>query len=230
LMVVTSVVLPSNTSWYSGKPSEVCKVGSHWIQRVPRGSHEYPINWCIPLPRCGHMAEVVETPQSENNTHVGTHVQTRRRLAPDPKNPSSMAAAALCRQIPKVGAQCVNCARWNLCGGGPVMGVSTAIGAGGNLRPYRNPRSMPLSFVQIARSVRTRKTSAPTIWPTRPPPTRASWQQRRRRLCGQACKTPTNGCGAGSGVGSGAGVGILTGLEAAAATLAPGLPILPKYQ
>ena len=31
--------------------------------------------------------------------------------------------ARFCRQTPKVGAQCVNRARWNLCGGRPAMGA-----------------------------------------------------------------------------------------------------------
>lgn len=41
-----------------------------------------------------------------------------------------MAKRAICRQTPEVGAQCVNCARWDLCGGRPVMGVPTAITPG----------------------------------------------------------------------------------------------------
>src|SRR5450830_414699 len=73
------------------------------------------------------MDEVVATAQPEVQPDVGAHAQAGCCLAPHPKNPSSMAATALCRQTPKVGAQCVNCARWDLCGGRSVMGVSTAI-------------------------------------------------------------------------------------------------------
>ncbi len=40
--------------------------------------------------------------------------------------PSSMAYAALRRQTPEVGAECVNCACSDLCGGRPAMGVPTA--------------------------------------------------------------------------------------------------------
>jgi hypothetical protein len=41
--------------------------------------------------------------------------------------PSSLAERTLRRQIPKVGAQCVNHARWDLCGGCSAMGIPTAI-------------------------------------------------------------------------------------------------------
>src|SRR5450830_1182721 len=79
------------------------------------------------------MDEVVATAQPEVQPDVGAHAQAGCCLAPHPKNPSSMAATALCRQTPKVGAQCVNCARWDLCGGRSVMGVSTAIAS-----PFRD--------------------------------------------------------------------------------------------
>ena len=59
--------------------------------------------------------------------------EDRRRLAPQAANPSSVAAAALCRHTPKVGAVCGNSARTVLCGGRAVMGVPTAI----NLTPPR---------------------------------------------------------------------------------------------
>ena len=46
---------------------------------------------------------------------------------PQSPNPSSLAACALCRQTPKVGAECLNWARSDLCGGRSVMSVPTAI-------------------------------------------------------------------------------------------------------
>ncbi len=58
---------------------------------------------------------------------MGPDDQNRRRLAAQTAHPSSMARTKLCRQSPKVGARCVNCARRDLCGGRSVMGVSTAI-------------------------------------------------------------------------------------------------------
>ena len=56
-----------------------------------------------------------------------------RRLAPETPNPSSVARATLCRQSPKVGAECPNRARSVLCGGCPVTGIPTAIGERGAL-------------------------------------------------------------------------------------------------
>ena len=73
------------------------------------------------------MVEVVATTKPKVHTDMGTHDQTGRCLAPHPKNPSSMAATALCRQTPEVGAVCPNWASTDLCGGRSVMGVSTAI-------------------------------------------------------------------------------------------------------
>src|SRR6187401_3532725 len=53
-----------------------------------------------------------------------------------------MAATAICRQTPKVGAVCPNRARTDLCGGRPVMGVPTAIDAPAahRLRPWATRR------------------------------------------------------------------------------------------
>ena len=48
-------------------------------------------------------------------------------LAPQAQDPSPLAAAALRRQAPEVGAVCGKPARTVLCGGRPVMGVPTAI-------------------------------------------------------------------------------------------------------
>ena len=48
------------------------------------------------------------------------------RLSPAANNPSSVAADALCRHTPKVGAACGNSARAVLCGGRSVTTVPTA--------------------------------------------------------------------------------------------------------
>jgi hypothetical protein len=45
------------------------------------------------------------------------------------------AACELLRQLPKVGARCVNHARRDLCGGCPAMGIPTAIGLPRIIRP-----------------------------------------------------------------------------------------------
>src|SRR5262249_30081428 len=74
--------------------------------------------------------------QPEGRLHVGSHDQTGRRLASRSTHPSFLARSALRRQTPKVGAGCPNWARPDLCGGGTVMGIPTAIL--GRLRSIRH--------------------------------------------------------------------------------------------
>jgi hypothetical protein len=68
-----------------------------------------------------------------NRKHVTRHVpfSDHRPLAPLAKaaqsEGSSVAARALRRQVPEVGAECPNGARSVLCGGRSVMSVPTAI-------------------------------------------------------------------------------------------------------
>ena len=51
----------------------------------------------------------------------------RRRLSSASPYPSSLASRTLCRQTSKVGAECLNWALSDLCGGRSVMSVPTAI-------------------------------------------------------------------------------------------------------
>src|SRR5215207_907036 len=60
---------------------------------------------------------------------MGSDGPAGRDMAPQAAHPSSLAAAALRRQTPEVGAVCGNAARTDLCGGRPVTGVPTAITA-----------------------------------------------------------------------------------------------------
>ena len=52
----------------------------------------------------------------------------------------------LCRHQPKVGAECLNWARSDLCGGRPVMGVPTAFSGG----PYDASQSVAFSLSMLA--------------------------------------------------------------------------------
>jgi hypothetical protein len=93
---------------------------------------------------------------------MGTDHADRRRLASETQNPSSLARPALCRYSPKVGAQCVNCARWDLCGGHRVTGIPTAIL--GRLEP-RAAQALARSGEQLARSQRAAvRTAALRLW------------------------------------------------------------------
>src|SRR3974377_648670 len=58
---------------------------------------------------------------------MGTDYSTRRGVLTSSSYPPSLAERTLRRQIPKVGAQCVNHARWDLCGGCSEMGIPPAI-------------------------------------------------------------------------------------------------------
>ena len=60
------------------------------------------------------------------NAGLGWDGADCRRLAPTPQGSSSVAQSTVCRQIPEVGAVCVNHARTDLCGGRLAMGVPTA--------------------------------------------------------------------------------------------------------
>src|SRR5688500_7208441 len=71
----------------------------------------------LPAP-CGQaLAALATATQSARSCHVGPDGQAGRRLAPSTADPSSLAAAALRRQTPEVGAVCGNAARTDLCGG-----------------------------------------------------------------------------------------------------------------
>src|SRR6266436_2586942 len=59
---------------------------------------------------------------------MGTDSSTCCGVLTSSPYPSSLAERTLRRQIPKVGARCVNHARRDLCGGCSAMGIPTAIG------------------------------------------------------------------------------------------------------
>lgn len=101
--------------------------GGHGILRISRGAHELAGTACVPISRHGTLAAHASATQSEGQSDVGSHDEDRCCMAAVAPSPSSMAKRAICRQTPEVGAQRVNCARWDLCGGRPAMGVPTAI-------------------------------------------------------------------------------------------------------
>src|SRR5215469_10173932 len=58
---------------------------------------------------------------------MATGGEAGRRLAAETENPSPLAAPAVRRQTPEVGAVCGSSARTDLCGGRSVTGAPTAI-------------------------------------------------------------------------------------------------------
>ena len=106
--------------------------GGHGVLRVPRGAHEFPGTRGVPISRHGSLAAHAQATQPEGRVDVGAYDEDRCALATATSNPASMAGQAVCRQTPKVGAECANCACSDLCGGGSAMGVPTEI-VGGNV-------------------------------------------------------------------------------------------------
>jgi group II intron reverse transcriptase/maturase len=109
------------------RPGALAEAGRDRLLRLPRRADQRARPGSVPLPRPRSVAARVAPPQPEDQAHVGADGEVGRRLAPQAQDPSPLAAAALRRQAPEVGAVCGKPARTVLCGGRPVMGVPTAI-------------------------------------------------------------------------------------------------------
>ena len=97
------------------------------LLRVPRSADEYPCTQRVPSPRHGPMATLAQAAKPTGPDHLGTDSEVGGRLPPETPHPSSLASRAVCRQSPEVGAECLNGARSDLCGGHSAMRVPTAI-------------------------------------------------------------------------------------------------------
>jgi hypothetical protein len=73
------------------------------------------------------MAEGVAAPEPEDADDVAEVQPAGSRLAAQRPEHAPLPRTALCRHPPKVGAQCGNPARWDLCGGRGAILVPTAI-------------------------------------------------------------------------------------------------------
>src|SRR5258705_3646578 len=73
------------------------------------------------------MATRAIASQSKRSHHVGACCAACGCIPACCAHPSSLAERPLCRQPPEVGAECVNCARSDLCGGYRATGIPTAI-------------------------------------------------------------------------------------------------------
>src|SRR3954451_19619051 len=109
------------------RPGALAEAGRDRLLRLPRRADRRSRPGGVPLPRPRPVAAHAAPPQPEGRPHVGTGGEAGRPLAPQAQDPPSLAAAALRRQAPEVGAVCGKPARTVLCGGRPVMGVPTAI-------------------------------------------------------------------------------------------------------
>ena len=97
------------------------------VHELPRSTDQRAINCGIRISRQEFMATHAQAAKSKGRADARAHGQDRCSLFAEAKNPSSLARHKICRQTPKVGAECVNCACSDLCGGCSVMGIPTAI-------------------------------------------------------------------------------------------------------
>src|SRR5271155_54700 len=90
----------------------------------------------------------------EGRCAVDADGETNGRVLAKAANPSSVAQCAVCRQTPKVGAECPNWACSDLCGGRSVMSVPTA-NAKTRRRLKRRPNFEAYSLVERKKSRKT---------------------------------------------------------------------------
>jgi hypothetical protein len=88
---------------------------------LPCSTYELAGTVGVPPSRVGALEARAFSAQPESGLHVGTHAETRRGLASSRPYPASLAGAALRRQTPEVGAECLNWACSDLSGGRAVM-------------------------------------------------------------------------------------------------------------
>ena len=108
---------------------EVAASGGQRLFCVPRGAHQLPGTGVIPTTRHRPVAAHAEAAQPERQADAEANGRHREHLAAPSSHPSSLAQRPTCRQTPEVGAECVNRACSDLCGGHSAMGVPTAIPA-----------------------------------------------------------------------------------------------------
>jgi len=101
----------------SSRTGTMAGASGEGLLRVSRRADQLPGIARLPSPRHGLMAAHATAPQPEGSHDVAADREDRIRLSPAANNPSSVAADALCRHTPKVGAACGNSARAVLCGG-----------------------------------------------------------------------------------------------------------------
>ena len=113
------------------RPGALAEAGRDRLLRLPRACRPTVAPW---RRSAIHVLDLwrrtLRRRSQRDDAHVGADGEAGRRLAPQAADPSPLAAAALRRQTPEVGAVCGKPARTVLCGGRPVMGVPTAIPGG----------------------------------------------------------------------------------------------------
>src|SRR4051794_22510124 len=110
----------------------MAEAGRRRLFRLSRGADQHRGTQSLPVPCHQPMGACAPAPKPEGWNDVETDPENSRRLPPQAQDPSPLAKSALCRQTPKVGAECPNWARPDLCGGTPAMVFPTAMGMPAN--------------------------------------------------------------------------------------------------
>ena len=119
--------------------------------RLLRSSHKQPGSSSVPAHSGRSLATHASAAQPEGWLHLGAHGEAGERLAPQAADPSSLALGALRRQTPKVGAECPNRARSDLCGGTGATRFPTAIPLMTCRNVFNRRRNRDLHFVPRAK-------------------------------------------------------------------------------
>src|SRR5208283_3237447 len=106
---------------------EMAEADRSRASRLLCSSHKQPGASGVPACSGRSLATHAPAAQPEGWFHLGAHGEAGERLAPQTACPSPLALGPLRRQTPKVGAECPNRARSDLCGGRGVTCVPTAI-------------------------------------------------------------------------------------------------------
>jgi hypothetical protein len=104
----------------------VAGANRRWILRLPRRADQQHGIIRVSLPRSCPVAPAALPAEPEGIRGLGADGEAGRRISPKAPCPASLAKCAVRRQTPKVGAECGNSARSDLCGGRSVMTVPTA--------------------------------------------------------------------------------------------------------
>src|SRR5271167_4122132 len=104
----------------------MAETGHHRPLRLLCGSCKWAGAFSVPLLCDRPLATNASAAQPTRPPHLGSYDEAGGRLAPSTPYPPSLAATALRRHTPEVGAGCLNEARPDLGGGRSAMSVPTA--------------------------------------------------------------------------------------------------------
>ena len=117
---------PSAHARHHPRTGTMAEGGGDGILCLSCCAHEFPGTPGVPSSRHGSLGGARSRGAVKGRPHVGTYGEARRGMAADSPHPSSVARATICRQPPKVGAEC------------PNRTFRSVRGVPGNEHPYRD--------------------------------------------------------------------------------------------